>query len=143
MDGILHTDLWKSEIPVEKSKNHFSIIWTSSKVVLIFKMALVSTFFQMSIQGVPAFCDFTIHDPRYFVILFQAFLKKRNQKRKKKKNQLSLLTSFLETKSLFSSTSVVGWRLKRNIFFIKIIKIHYFLVEKKYESSILKAHFLD
>ena len=23
------------------------------------------------IQGIPAFCDFTIHDPRYFVILFQ------------------------------------------------------------------------
>ena len=37
MDGTLHTDLWKYETSkyVEKSKNHFSIIWTSSKVVLI------------------------------------------------------------------------------------------------------------
>ena len=25
------------------------------------------------IQGIPAFCDFTIRDPRYFVITFQVF----------------------------------------------------------------------
>ena len=81
-------------------------------------------------------------DYRWFCLPFKS-CKETKKSRNEKKNQLSLLTSFLETKSLFSSTSVVGWRLKRNIFFIKIIKIHYFLVGKKYESSILKAHFLD
>ena len=29
-------------------------------------------------RGIPEFRDFTIRDPRYFVISFQAFLKKIN-----------------------------------------------------------------
>ena len=37
MDGSLHTDLWKSETSREIKKN----IWTSSKVVLIFKIRRV------------------------------------------------------------------------------------------------------
>ena len=31
-----------------------------------------SPWFSAEIQGIPAFRDFTIRDPRYFVILFQA-----------------------------------------------------------------------
>ena len=39
-----------------------------------------SPWFSAEIQGIPAFRDFTIRDPRYFVILFFMILKKKIQK---------------------------------------------------------------
>jgi hypothetical protein len=50
---------------------------------------------KLYIQGIPAFRDFTIRDPRYFVILFQAFLKKKEKRKKKKKSELFWLASLL------------------------------------------------
>ena len=39
---------------------------------------------EINIQGIPAFRDFTIHDPRYFLILFFMILKKKFKKNGKK-----------------------------------------------------------
>ena len=44
------------------------------------------------LQGIPAFRDFTIRDPRYFVILFQAKFYDFEEKNKKKQ----ILKCFLD-----------------------------------------------
>ena len=46
---------------------------------------LLKAFEWSSIQGIPAFRDFTIRDPRYFVILFQASISWFWAKKSKKK----------------------------------------------------------
>jgi hypothetical protein len=50
------------------------------------------------LQGIPAFCDFTICDPRYFVILFQAkfhdFEEEEKRKEKKKKIRIFFFQNF-------------------------------------------------
>ena len=44
---------------------------------------LITCLWIVMYRGSPHFCEFTIRDPRYFVILFQAFLNKKNKKIKK------------------------------------------------------------
>ena len=41
--------------------------------------------FRLNIEGIPAFRDFTIRDPRFFVIQFQAFFHDFEKKKIKKK----------------------------------------------------------
>ena len=67
MDGYKHLeDIFLNMLTKEKAKGHSK----TDKTILI--------------QGIPEFLDFTILDPRYFVILFEAKFHDFEEKNKKK-----------------------------------------------------------
>ena len=60
---------------------------TDLRIQKAVKEDLIKATLLVQLQGIPAFRDFTIRDPRYFVILFQASIRdfeRKNQKKKKK-----------------------------------------------------------
>ena len=59
----------------------------------------------LSLQEIPAFRDFTIRDPLYFVIQFQASIhgfEEKKSKKKKKKNRIFFSEIFLEKFLIFN-----------------------------------------
>ena len=58
--------------------------------------------YEKKIQGIPAFRDFTIRDPRYFVILFQWKLAKKMDFRK------FLKVQFLKTVQIWKIVRILG-----------------------------------
>ena len=51
--------------------------FNASKLMVLTSCYKIITNLKQEVQGIPAFRDFTIRDPRYFLILFQGKLAKK------------------------------------------------------------------